>query len=262
LTLPSFKPTHLEAMCRALVDGLTHRELTHVLDQCQISEQGGAPRWERLLLALSARQRDDRCGNNVAAFIQAALDPARFVGRPGVHSTVCEKVNQLLAFSGLHIEATGKLREVEKAGTLSEAEHRAKRLRENLLARRVHPEVLAFCQAELVHDNYFHAVLEATKSVAEKIRQRTDLVLDGAELVDWAFGGDRPLLALTSLLTETQRSEQRGFVNLLKGFFGTFRNPTAHSPKVVWPIDEADALDLLTLASYLHRRVDAAVRTL
>ena len=126
----------------------------------------------------------------------------------------------------------------------------------------MHPEVLAFCQAELVHDNYFHAVLEATKSVAEKIRQRTDLVLDGAELVDWAFGGDRPLLALTSLLTETQRSEQRGFVNLLKGFFGTFRNPTAHSPKVVWPIDEADALDLLTLASYLHRRVDAAVRTL
>ena len=33
---------------------------------------------------------------------------------------------------------------------------------------------------------------------------------------------------------------------LLKGMFGTFRNVTAHAPKIAWPIDEQDALDLLT----------------
>jgi len=50
-------------------------------------------------------------------------------------------------------------------------------------------------------------------------------------------------------------------VNLLKGMFGTFRNVAAHAPKISWPIKEEDALDLLTLASYLHRRLDDAVRT-
>ena len=35
----------------------------------------------------------------------------------------------------------------------------------------------------------------------------------------------------------------------------------AHAPKIHWPINEQDALDILTLASLLHRRLDSAVRT-
>jgi hypothetical protein len=42
--------------------------------------------------------------------------------------------------------------------------------------------------------------------------------------------------------------------------FGTFRNVTAHAPKITWPINEQDALDLLSLVSYLHRRLDAAAQ--
>jgi uncharacterized protein (TIGR02391 family) len=45
---------------------------------------------------------------------------------------------------------------------------------------------------------------------------------------------------------------------LTKGMFGRFRNTTAHAPKISWPIGLGDALDLLTLASLLHRRLDAA----
>jgi uncharacterized protein (TIGR02391 family) len=60
------------------------------------------------------------------------------------------------------------------------------------------------------------------------------------------------------LRTETEQSEQKGFANLVRGMFGTFRNVTAHAPKLRWPIDEQDALDLLSLVSYLHRRIDAA----
>ncbi|PAW79178.1 MAG: hypothetical protein B9S32_04270 [Verrucomicrobia bacterium Tous-C9LFEB] len=43
--------------------------------------------------------------------------------------------------------------------------------------------------------------------------------------------------------------------------FGTFRNPSAHAPRVLWSISEQDALDLLTMASFLHRRLDKAART-
>jgi len=50
-------------------------------------------------------------------------------------------------------------------------------------------------------------------------------------------------------------------MNLMKGIFGTFRNPTAHAPKILWNISEQDALDLLTMVSFLHRRLDSAART-
>ncbi|HEY2975864.1 MAG TPA: TIGR02391 family protein [Pyrinomonadaceae bacterium] len=126
--------------------------------------------------------------------------------------------------------------------------------------RKVHPDVLRFCRPELLQENYFHAVFEATKSVAQKIRDKTGLTGDGAEIVDRAFGVGNPLLAINTLQTETEQSEQKGFANLLKGVFGTFRNVTGHAPKIFWPISEQDALDILSIISYLHRRLDAAVR--
>jgi uncharacterized protein (TIGR02391 family) len=121
-----------------------------------------------------------------------------------------------------------------------------------------HPDVLRFCRAELVADNYFHAVLEATKSIADKIRSKTGLTDDMATLVDKTLAGDSPLLAINSLSTESQRSEQRGFVNLVKGTFGMFRNPTAHEARIQWTMNKADAEDLLSLASLIHRRLDSA----
>jgi hypothetical protein len=56
----------------------------------------------------------------------------------------------------------------------------ASALRKALVERKVHADVLKFCRAELLVDNYFHAVFEATKSVAEKLRQKTGLGSDGA----------------------------------------------------------------------------------
>jgi uncharacterized protein (TIGR02391 family) len=44
----------------------------------------------------------------------------------------------------------------------------------------------------------------------------------------------------------------------MKGLFSTFRNPAAHAPKVAWATLRSDALDILTLASMLHRRLDEA----
>lgn len=45
-------------------------------------------------------------------------------------------------------------------------------------------------------------------------------------------------------------------MNLLIGLFGTVRNPLAHNSKVEWPMEESDAMDILTLASLIHRKID------
>ncbi len=111
----------------------------------------------------------------------------------------------------------GKVRWVQRVTGLDDVLRRASRLHAALVSRGVHADVLEFCKVELLQENYFHAVFEAMKSIAAKIRRTSGLTTDGAELVNQAFalGKDcTPILAINSLKTETDRSEQRGFANL------------------------------------------------
>lgn len=260
MTIPSIAETVIRQVANVLEGAATHRELTALFTECHIAEQGGNPKWERIMLALVTRQNQDRCANNVGAFIQSVMNPVRFVGQSTRFEELRHRLNEVVSFVGLEIGIDGKLRVAAVARTLSEAAQRAGRLRQLLQQRQVHADVLAFCREELLRDNYFHAVFEATKSVADKIRRRSGLLSDGAELVDEVFSLKNPILVINSLRTETEQSEHKGFANLLRGVFGTFRNVTAHAPKIHWAIEEQDALDLMTMASYLHRRLDKAIK--
>lgn len=56
---PVIAETALDAIARTLADSVTHRDVPLLLSQCDIAEAGGTPKWQRMLLALSARQRLD-----------------------------------------------------------------------------------------------------------------------------------------------------------------------------------------------------------
>jgi uncharacterized protein (TIGR02391 family) len=263
--IPAFKDTVLQAICDVLGDtanGLSGSEIGRLLSASGIDDpMAGGTKRHRLYAALQMRQASDKCANQVIAFLSRAMDPVSYVGKADIFESRRFALNQALAFAGLTFGANGQWRQVSESQTLTEAQERASKLYRDVLARKGHSDILAFCKAELLQDNYFHAVFEATKSIAEKIRAKSGLALDGAPLVDAAFGGPMPLLAFNTLRTDTEKSEQTGMMNLIKGVFGTFRNTTAHAPKAVWPMNEQDALDMLSIASLIHRRLDQAVRT-
>lgn len=255
----------LQAICRVLADtdeGLTGSEIGHLLRQVRVSDVDPAnTKWRRLFNALAQSQNRTGSGDRVLAFTSHALEPARYQGDSATLEERRDRVNvTLLLYDGLEFKEDGKFHRTKKVSSLPEAQQRANRLRSVLERRGVHPDVLHYCSAEFLGDDPFHAVLEATKSVAEKIRKKTGLTSDGPGLVQKTLAGDSPLLSINALATESHRSEQRGFANLLIGMFGTFRNPTAHAPRITWQMSEEDALDLFTLASYAHRRLDGAVR--
>jgi Protein of unknown function (Hypoth_ymh) len=116
-------------------------------------------------------------------------------------------LNGALAFAGLAVDASGVVTGVEQARTLSEAQRRAQELRADLSTRGVHPDVLRFCREELVADDYFHAVLEAVKSIADKIRTRTGLTDDGNPLIDRALARARKASRRVSPTCCAARSE-------------------------------------------------------
>lgn len=264
--VPPFSPQHLEAICRVLADtetGLTGSEIGYLLQDCRIPDPDPAmTKWKRLFNAFVQFQNQHQAGNHVAVFITRSMNPASYTDRPDVFRLRRDRLNAVLSFCGLMLREDGRLRRADVASTIDQALERANRLRAALIQRNVHQDVLKFCTAELLDENFFHAVFEAMKSITAKLRQLTGLTTDGAVLVHEAFGMKYgpPLLAINSLETETLQGEQRGFVSLLKGLYGTIRNPLAHDPRIEWDMNEQDALDILTMISLVHRKLDKAYR--
>jgi uncharacterized protein (TIGR02391 family) len=171
-------------------------------------------------------------------------------------------LNDLLTNANFLLGDNGKLRRIDAASTIDQALERTNRLHAALTQRSVHTDVLKFCKAELLEENYFHAVFEAMKSITAKIKSLSGSTGDGCDLVHDAFGQKLadPLLVINPFKTETQRGEQNGFMNLLKGLYSTIRYPLAHDPQVGWDMSEQDALNILAMISLVHRKLDQARR--
>ncbi len=257
-----FSQSELEAIAWALADandGLSGSEIGHILATLKMADPTPTmTKWKRLHNAFVERQNYSKNRRAILEFIRQAMRPERYVREPQRFEPMRANLNRALAFAGLAVDATGTLGTVTAAKTLPEAARRAQELRDDLTARGVHPDILTFCRAELVADNYFYAVFEATKSIAHKLRTKAGLTVDGTGLAERALGGNPPMLAINPLSTESERNEQRGFANLVQGTFGMFRNPAAHEARILWAMSKEDAEDLLSLASLIHRRLDKA----
>lgn len=262
--IPPFSSQHLEAACRVLGDterGLTGMQIERLLQEIQVADTSpGMTKRKRLFNALAGAQNQHQVGNHLIMFINRAMNPVNYAHDPATFAWRRDELNVVLAFSGFYVREDGKVGHADKATTLDAARARAGRLKAALESRGVHAEVLNYSRAELLDENYFHAVFEATKGVAERIRLLSGLGGDGADLVNKVFVGQRPVLALGPLTTESERSEQKGFANLLIGLFGAVRNPLAHAPRTTWPMSEQDALDILTMVSLIHRKLDGTIK--
>lgn len=260
--LPCFDSAQLEAACRVLGDttnGLTGSEIEYVLTELRVADPTPSmTKWKRLFNALAEAQNKHQVGNHLIQFINKAMSPARYTSTPELFSWRQDGLNVALAFAGYAVNDSGQVIHATPELTIEGARARAKRLHSALQSRGTHPEILKYCKSELLQENYFHAVLEAVKGVAERLRQISGLKTDGAELVNTVLSTKNPIIAINSLTSETEVSEQKGIANLLVGVFGAIRNPTAHAPKVVWAMPEQDAIDILGILSYVHRKLDSA----
>ena len=116
------------------------------------------------------------------------MDPARYTSDPGLFRYRLDRLNPVLRSQVSPLATAENLRRSRWPETIKDALRRATRLHEALTLRNVHPDVLRFCNAERIQENYFHAVFEAIKSITAKIRGLSGSSDDGADLVHEAFG--------------------------------------------------------------------------
>ena len=255
--IPELSLGSIESISRLLGECATGTEITIFLKAKNIDDNSGeSTKWKRLNSIFIELQKKDRRANRLLDISATILDPARFTNREDEFEESRQEFNQILALSGLEYGKNGKFKKCAQAQTLDEAERRVRTIKSKFKGRSIHPEVLKYCKVELMQNNLFHAVLEATKSLAERIRDKSRIRdKDGSLLVDKVFSINQPLLAFNTLRTETERSEHKGFASLLKGCFSAVRNPVAHQPKILWK-GEDDIIDYFSLISFLHRKLD------
>lgn len=261
---PMFTQNLLENICLYIADtdnGLKGTEIGSLLNAAGIPDIDSTnTKWRRLFNAFAKWQNDYQCSNHILKFIQLAINPTRYIGNHELFQARKVKMNKRLLFIGIELKDDGKFRIVDKASTILEVEQRSNSLKEKLQNRGIHVEIFKFCSAELLVDNYFHSAFEAVKSIAQRIRDITGVEKDGNELVEFVFSIRSPLIRINLLETDTDRSEHIGLSNFIKGLFGMIRNPTAHEPKVKFIITESDAIDFLTMVSYVHKKLDNIIK--
>jgi hypothetical protein len=178
-------------------EGLTGSEISQLLNQLNIQDpEPYMNKRNRLFEALSLKQNQDKCGNNIIDFLKKSMDPIRYTNNLEGFENFKIKLNLVLTLRGYELLDNGEIKKITKVNTINEAQKKADRLKSKLNDRNVHSAILYFCKAELVVNNYFHTVFEATKSVADKIRMKSGVNLDGSELVDLVFGIKKPILII------------------------------------------------------------------
>lgn len=262
--IKSFDPTTIRSLSIIIGDVLTHKQISEQLQNAGIIDSGeGTNKPDRLYYSLSARQKQDSCGNNVLSFVQRIINPRRYNNEAEFekHRTT---LNEKLLYEGIEIDKAGQAKIVDKAKTVSEAKRRSLKIKERIHGIGVHHEILPYCESEWLNENYFHAILEITKSVAERLRQKSGYTSDGAELVDDCFGLGRekkPMLAFNSLRTESEESEHKGFGNFIKGFFSMYRNPKAHDPRLLEDTQLSEMTEVLVVATIIHNKLENTFKT-
>nr|WP_319997647.1 TIGR02391 family protein [uncultured Draconibacterium sp.] len=264
MAVPSINEGTLNQISELIKDYITNRDIDQLLESANIENinPSGSKR-DRIFDALKQKQRQDKCANNVINFIQNVLNPSRYNDEL-TFQRERESINSKLLFVGLEIGEDGIARATEKAKTVSEALTRSRKIKRKIGELNIHHEVIRFCEEEWLKDNYFHAILEITKSVAERLRLLSGYLTDGSELVDNCYGlgkENKPMLAFNTLQSESEQSEHKGFSNLLKGFFSMYRNPKAHNPKINENTQLSELTEVLLIASIIHRKIDITQKT-
>jgi uncharacterized protein (TIGR02391 family) len=124
----------------------------------------------------------------------------------------------------------------------------------------VHPRIQSLARPRFEAGFFGDAVEASFKEVNDTVkriyRESEQREADGASLMTSAFSPKNPIIRLTPLETETDRSIQQGYMQIFAGAMTGIRNPEAHgnlNPGV------RKALHMISLASLLMYKVDERI---
>lgn len=218
----------------------------------------------RILSALKNQQKLDGGADTVAIFLRRTGQHLERQKGEDARDKFREKLNSVLSYAGLQLDEHCNLKSYEEANkpiyARSDAETRAEALNKAAKQRKMHPDILLSTRPEYIADSgYFRCVLEASKLLQEKLRAKTGLRVEGPQIAEHALSFSmqrQPLLMLNDFNDDNDHAEQFTLMCMLKGLLLTFQDEQTRVFREGWHLDFEDALDLLGLISFFHRKID------
>lgn len=265
----SIDPTYLTMLCDAFVhldSILSDGEVGALLVSSGIQDPSpNASRHRRLSLAFTAQQDIDKNAGSIAVFFRRTGFHIKKRYGDDAYKKYREEINQVLTFAGYELDDQSEMKQTNPLATIyasHEAESRAKRLKEAVLSRGMHPDIQMVCRSEyLTENNYFRVVQEALKLLMEKNKAKSQLHIEGPAVAEHAFGfnwGEYPVLTVNDFRSEVDQTEQFGFMCILKALFLMVQDENTRTYRFPWHMNLDDALDFLGVISYCHRKVDGS----
>ena len=119
----------------------------------------------------------------------------------------------------------------------------------------LHPEISRAASSLYLDGHYANAVEASVKALNGLVRLRSGLEYDGVTLMERAFNPSNPVLKFNALQDQSDKDEQKGFMQLFAGAVSGLRNPRAHG---FIQDDPERALEFVAFVSLLAKLLDEA----
>lgn len=119
----------------------------------------------------------------------------------------------------------------------------------------LHQEIANAANNLYIDGHYSNAIESAVKALNNLVRLKSGILKDGVSLMQEAFSPKNPLLKFNSLQDNSDRDEQKGFMDLFTGAVTGLRNPRAH--KIIQD-DPERTLEFIAFISLLAKLLDEA----
>lgn len=258
----------IENVCRVLGELTTGYKITNMFRSLHIydfdTDNYGKPvstKWKRLKNAIIYECTQKRKAVPFFLVIEYIMKPINFVNSPESWQGNRRDINANLLFYGFELTDAGKVIITNSVDTVMDAQRRLQSFQNKLEMYDIHKNILQFCNEELFQNNYFHAILEASKSVLQRVRDLSEIELDGTKLIQQVLSSKNPVILIRGnmLKTDTDRSLYNGLKNLLETIVSLYRNPKAHAPKLFDVTSETDAITAFNMMSLAHRILDNCI---
>ena len=127
--------------------------------------------------------------------------------------------------------------------------------------RHLDDNIKSVSKSDYERGDYIRAAQEGVKLYEKNVKAKSFIDKIGVELMSKSFGPELQPLKVSDNITDTDKNIEKGQQHMSMGLMAGFRNPSMHEPKDhIYPAiyDDADCLDLLSMMSYLFKKLDKA----
>ena len=253
-----FDLSALNAFANIIADQFTGSEMTDFFRRADFPEivHDGSTKWRFAYKSLEELQNRPYGPYNIAKILERLCNPQEYFGNTDEREFVVKSVNEIL--SHYELEVKMDTNKIVFNTTITPTLNSNKSQRENLYnSRYYHYEIQKHSRNLFIEGKYFHAVFECCKAFDKYVQEKSKIEKTGSKLMTEALKISGTL-KLNQQITSSDKNEQLGVMNLCIGLMSAVRNTGAHEPELNWPIKQNDAMDILSLLSFLWRKIDDA----